>query len=237
MKERGLYQKFKVERTDGSSAPGGKHDGCDYFVLDLTHDRHAVTALQTYAESCADSYPALYDDLIDKLAVLCKVHRRCTSIRKRGNDPDAECPKPPVIPLGNGCWFCVEHAVEWHRTRHALGVRAENALLRRGVPLRELLTEPHVLGKREEESRALYLAARSLHVKLRKASVPGLLAVAVGCAEISVFVENDTPDVLEATPAIWKNALVRMRVVGAARKPVDVRIGSSQQPAHDGGVR
>lgn len=35
-KKRGLYSKFKVERTDGSSAPGEKHDACEYFVLDLT---------------------------------------------------------------------------------------------------------------------------------------------------------------------------------------------------------
>lgn len=41
----GLYRKFIVTRTDGKSAPGQKHDGCDYFVLDLTHDPHAAPAL------------------------------------------------------------------------------------------------------------------------------------------------------------------------------------------------
>ena len=42
---RGLYRKFRIERVDGSDAPGGKHDGCQYFVLDLDHDPHALPAL------------------------------------------------------------------------------------------------------------------------------------------------------------------------------------------------
>jgi hypothetical protein len=63
-KTRGLYHKFNVERTDGSSAPGGKHHGCEYFVLDLTHDKHAKAALHAYARSCLREYPALADDLL-----------------------------------------------------------------------------------------------------------------------------------------------------------------------------
>lgn len=43
--QQGLYAKFIVRRTDGSDAPGGKHHGCDYFVLDVTHDKHAKAAL------------------------------------------------------------------------------------------------------------------------------------------------------------------------------------------------
>lgn len=60
---RGLYQKYRVERIDGSSAPGGKHDGCEYFVLDLTHDPHALPAIEAYAESCKKDYPNLHWDL------------------------------------------------------------------------------------------------------------------------------------------------------------------------------
>ncbi len=60
---RGLYNKFRVERTDGSSAPGKKHDGCQYFVLDCDHDPHAVAALQAYARSCEAEYPALAKDV------------------------------------------------------------------------------------------------------------------------------------------------------------------------------
>jgi hypothetical protein len=61
--KRGLYKKYKVERTDGSSCPGKKHFGCPYFVLDLEHDRHAKAALQAYAESCQKEYPELAEDL------------------------------------------------------------------------------------------------------------------------------------------------------------------------------
>ncbi len=66
-KTRGLYEKFTVTRNDGSSEPGGKHCGCEYFVLDLTHDPHAASALKAYADSCADDYPLLADDLRSKL--------------------------------------------------------------------------------------------------------------------------------------------------------------------------
>lgn len=64
---RGVYEKFRVERTDGKSAPGQKHDGCDYFVLDLTHDKFADAALRAYAEACRAEYPDLARDLLAKL--------------------------------------------------------------------------------------------------------------------------------------------------------------------------
>lgn len=64
---RGLYHKFNIERTDGKSRPGEKHDGCDYFVLDLDHDEFAYVALQAYANACKKKYPLLYEDLITKL--------------------------------------------------------------------------------------------------------------------------------------------------------------------------
>lgn len=38
-KDRGLYVKFHVERTDGRSAQGEKHHGCQYFVLDVARRR------------------------------------------------------------------------------------------------------------------------------------------------------------------------------------------------------
>ena len=63
-KLRGFYEKFIVARTDGASAEGMKHHGCKYFVLDLTHDRHAIPAIIAYAESCAAEYPQLASDLI-----------------------------------------------------------------------------------------------------------------------------------------------------------------------------
>lgn len=62
-KTRGLYEKFRVERTDGKSAPGEKHDGCEYFVLDVTHDPYAADALRAYAHASAAEYPLLADDV------------------------------------------------------------------------------------------------------------------------------------------------------------------------------
>ncbi len=63
VKERGLHRKFIVKREDGADKPGGKHDGCLYFVLDLTHDEHALLAIRAYAESCRNEQPELADDL------------------------------------------------------------------------------------------------------------------------------------------------------------------------------
>ena len=63
-RNKGLYQKFQIiQRTDGQSEPGKKHFGCDYFVLDLTHDPHAREAVLAYANSCASDYPMLARDL------------------------------------------------------------------------------------------------------------------------------------------------------------------------------
>lgn len=71
-KLRGLYHKFNVERTDGSSETGGKHCGCDYFVLDLDHDQHALAALLAYADSCCKEHPALSIDLLAKCSEMKK---------------------------------------------------------------------------------------------------------------------------------------------------------------------
>jgi hypothetical protein len=62
-----MYEKFVVARTDGSDEPGGKHEDCDYFVLDLTHDKHAVAALAAYAVSCKDTHPQLHADITKRL--------------------------------------------------------------------------------------------------------------------------------------------------------------------------
>lgn len=63
--KRGLYKKFNVTRADGSSGPGGKHEGCRYYVLDLTHDPFSVQALEAYAKACKEKFPLLHDDLMD----------------------------------------------------------------------------------------------------------------------------------------------------------------------------
>ena len=61
-KSRGLYNKFDVQRLDGSA----KHQDCEYFVLDLDHDPHAIAAIFAYADSCHKEYPALSKDLYEK---------------------------------------------------------------------------------------------------------------------------------------------------------------------------
>lgn len=68
-RNRGLYRKFNVTRTDGSSEPGGKHYGCEYFVIDMTHDAHARAALLAYADSCEAQYPMLARDLRSKFGI------------------------------------------------------------------------------------------------------------------------------------------------------------------------
>jgi formylglycine-generating enzyme required for sulfatase activity len=62
-RELGVYNKFVVTRTDGKDAPGGKHEGDKYFVLNLTTDKNAIPALAAYADACASEYPKLADDL------------------------------------------------------------------------------------------------------------------------------------------------------------------------------
>lgn len=63
MQDQGLYNKFNVTRTDGRDAAGEKHDGCEYFVLDNSHDRHALPALIAYADSCQTDFPLLAAEL------------------------------------------------------------------------------------------------------------------------------------------------------------------------------
>lgn len=63
-REKGMVAKYVVNRVDGRDHPGQKHENCQYFVLDLTHDQHAWAAITAYAESCKEDYPALAADLI-----------------------------------------------------------------------------------------------------------------------------------------------------------------------------
>jgi hypothetical protein len=59
----GLFKKFTVTRTDGSSAPGGKHENDQYFPLNITTDQHAMPAIAAYADSCAITQPVLAAEL------------------------------------------------------------------------------------------------------------------------------------------------------------------------------
>ncbi len=68
----GLYNKFNVSRTNGSSEAGGKHEHDEYFVLNLTTDKHAIPALAAYAKSCEITLPLLASDLRKKISDLRK---------------------------------------------------------------------------------------------------------------------------------------------------------------------
>lgn len=62
-KDKGLYGKFHVQRTDGKSYSGEKHYNCNYFVLDLDHDKFAPAAIEAYMNACRGEYPLLAADL------------------------------------------------------------------------------------------------------------------------------------------------------------------------------
>jgi hypothetical protein len=64
---RGLFAKFRVERLTPSSK-GIDHSDCRYFVLDLTHDPHALPAALVYANSCESELPLLARDLRVRVA-------------------------------------------------------------------------------------------------------------------------------------------------------------------------
>lgn len=64
----GIYDKFKVTRRDGTHRKGKKHDKCQYYVLDLTHDPHAIPALRAYIKSVEKEEPQLAADLRAALA-------------------------------------------------------------------------------------------------------------------------------------------------------------------------
>jgi hypothetical protein len=59
-RDRGLYGKYYVERLEDHS---GKHARCQYYVLDPTHDKFAIPALQAYADACEEEYPLLARDI------------------------------------------------------------------------------------------------------------------------------------------------------------------------------
>lgn len=67
-RERGMYPKYQVARLDGGTNPGGKHEKCRKFVLDIDHDPHAVPALFSYATSArADGYEKLAGELFAEI--------------------------------------------------------------------------------------------------------------------------------------------------------------------------
>jgi hypothetical protein len=91
---RGSYRKFDVRRLDGKDAPGEKHDGCAYFVLDLDHDPHARAAMQAYAEDCVSARPALSQDIKEAL----RLSRACGVTIGEALSMRWDEPKEPTCP-------------------------------------------------------------------------------------------------------------------------------------------
>lgn len=58
--KQGIYRKYRVSRVND---PKGKHDGCEFFVLDWKHDPFAISAAIAYAEACESKFPELAKDL------------------------------------------------------------------------------------------------------------------------------------------------------------------------------
>jgi hypothetical protein len=56
----GIYRKYHVKRLND---PTGKHDNCEYFVLDWRHDPYTKPAVLAYADACEAEYPELAADL------------------------------------------------------------------------------------------------------------------------------------------------------------------------------
>ena len=95
---RGLYNKFVVIRTDGTSEIGEKHCGCEYFVLDVNHDEHARAALLAYAASCEAEYPLLAADLRAKYHAPAAPVAEDEATRFRHGEPVAESAEPDEWP-------------------------------------------------------------------------------------------------------------------------------------------
>jgi hypothetical protein len=67
----GLDDRYSVARVDGRSAEGEKHHGCKYFVIDMTHDYCALSAIEQYGLACKSEYPKLAKDLFDRMERCC----------------------------------------------------------------------------------------------------------------------------------------------------------------------
>ncbi len=59
-KKKGFYKHYEVKRLND---PAGKHDDCEYLVLDFKHDKFSIPAATMYADMCEAEYPLLAKNL------------------------------------------------------------------------------------------------------------------------------------------------------------------------------
>jgi hypothetical protein len=148
----GLFRKYDVRRVDGEDGPGGRHHGCELFVLDLSHDRHAVPAIQAYANACRETHPQLARDLDRR-------HGRLVDLSELIAETALTSSLPVRLEVGKGCLFVVFDAVGKRKraARLCLDVVAENqapwmkgAMRAALAEYRARLGEPDELGKPDE---------------------------------------------------------------------------------------
>jgi hypothetical protein len=144
--QQGLYGKFRIERTDGSSAPGGKHHDCDYFVLDVTHDKHAKAALAAYADAAEATHPQLAADMRARwrLPVPTSDHAPIAriTIGKSGAIFGPQHLYAPGLPPGEHDLWCVPVRAAAQPGNDGLAVRALEELHQLGYVVRDGLLYP-----------------------------------------------------------------------------------------------
>lgn len=77
-KTKGWIRKYIVRRSDDTDQPGGKHDGCDLFVMDLTHDPLAIIPMLEYAYNAnIAGYKPLAREIVQKVTASpkCNIER------------------------------------------------------------------------------------------------------------------------------------------------------------------
>jgi hypothetical protein len=82
--QRGLYRKYHVERLND---PTGKHKDCQYYVLDLAHDKFAGPALRAYAYACEVEYPSLAADLRQLAGERVAIRAEAEKNAEKGSQP------------------------------------------------------------------------------------------------------------------------------------------------------
>lgn len=94
--QQGLFRKFTVSRTDNSDRVGGRHYGCEYFVLDINHDKAAPVALAAYADAIEATHPVLATDMRERYALAAALKA---------------VPVPTFSPSGPNLWRNAAHGI------------------------------------------------------------------------------------------------------------------------------
>jgi hypothetical protein len=109
-----IHHKYIVSRVDGNEGPGTKHDGCFYFVLDLTHDPYAAAAVRAYADACEATHPQLAAEL------RARVERRMVHVYRNRDDDDRPREEMHFCEPCNG-WYGVPHTMSHCQRRMPAG--------------------------------------------------------------------------------------------------------------------